>query len=231
MKLFVSYIFIWCAFVTATIAQDSTLVLSKNFQFKDGVYLSVQEFQNNQPSLTWEEVYAMVFSNPQNFMVQVQYIRRGRTDDAPFINLQEVWGICLGGIPYVRLEKGAVDKSLTVFAGLRLRGKICYFNYENEVVKELEMPVYNPGTDIVFRKATVERKQTVVHEKMLHFETGEIAPFDAAHFKAWIDDDPRLVKTLEAMSSEELKEKLFKCLLIYVDRNEVNIKNDLANKE
>ncbi len=210
-------------FFTSLIAQDTMVVLGKNFQFEDGIYFSLEDFQNNQPSLTWEEVEAVVYSNPQNFMTQVQYIKNGKTEDANFLDLGKIWGLSLGGIPYIRLEKEEVDKTMTVFAGLRMRGKICYFNYEEEVTRQLEMPVYNPHNQKVFRTAIIERKQTLIHEKMLNFETGAIDDFNPQNFIRWIVDDERLVETMLEMTALELEEKLFKCLLIYVDRNEVKV--------
>lgn len=212
------------------LAQAEPETLSKNFAFADGVYLSLSDFQHNSPSLVWEEIDAMVISNPQNFMAQVSYIKSGQGPEAPLLDLEHVWGICLGGIPYIQLEKGAVKKSLPVFAGMRLRGKICYFNYEDEELRALDMPVYNPANQQVFRRVTIERKQTVVHEKLLDFETGEVIDFTIDNFREWIKDDQRLVETLAAMKEEEIQEKLFKCLLIYVDRNEVMIKNDNENQ-
>ena len=203
-------------------AQDS-LRLQKNFKFTDGIYYSFESFQRNQPDASWEEVQASVYSTPQNFMAQVEYIQ---ASSALPVALDSLWGICLGGIPYVRLPRGSVNRSLTVFAGLRLRGKICYFNYENEEMRSVEMPVYIPNTDFVFRRAWVDREETILYEKILHFETGEVLDFNPYNLRRWIGDDERLVQTLDAMNLDEVEEKLFKCLLIYVDRNPVNIKTE-----
>ncbi len=223
--LHILFLGLFLSVAPAILAQEEGTVLSKNFSFKDGVYQSFEEFQANDPTYDWEEVQATVFSNPQNFMAQVQYIKKGTDTEAEDLNLEDIWGISLGGIPYIRLPKGTVDKSLTVFAGLRLRGKICYFNFENEVNRKVEMPVYNPVNKYVYRTVWIDRVVSVTYEKLLHFETGEVVDFTPATFRQWIADDPRLVETLDDMSPSELKEKLFKCLLIYVDRNQVEISN------
>ncbi len=204
-------------------AQEDSLRLGKNFKFTDGIYYDFASFQSNQPDMTWEEVEASVFSNPQTFMAQVEYIQ---SESNGRIAVDSLWGICLGGIPYIRLPKGSVNRSLTVFAGLRLRGKLCYFNYENEEMRSFEMPVYIPNTDFVFRKAWVDREQIIVYEKLLHFETGEVVDFNPYNFRRWIADDERLLQTLDKMTMPEVEEKLFKCLLIYVDRNAVQIKTE-----
>jgi hypothetical protein len=70
----------------------------------------------------------------------------------------------------------------------------------------------------------VEREERVTFEKILHFETGEVLDFTVDNFLSWIQDDENLVETILDLPPEERKEKLFKCLLIYVDRNEAWIK-------
>ena len=62
----------------------------------------------------------------------------------------------------------------------------------------------------------------------MHFETGEVKDFTVENFLQWIQDDENLVETIMELSEEERQEKLFKCLLIYVDRNEVKIRKENA---
>ena len=214
-------LFLWCLGLSGWLPAQDSLWVQKNFKFSAGIYYTFEAFKRNQPDASWEEVQASVYSNPQNFMAQVEYIQGSNTIP---VSVDSLWGICLGGIPYIRLPRGSVNRSLTGFAGLRLRGKICYFNYENEEMRSVEMPVYIPNTDFVFRRAWVDREETILYEKILHFETGEVVDFNPYNFRRWIGDDERLVQTLDQMSLNEVEEKLFKCLLIYVDRNPINIK-------
>jgi len=204
---------------------DSIVYLSKNFKFHDGVFMTFDDFKNNTPTYSWDEVEAGLFSNPQNFMAQMHYLKTPRTEDANLeeIDLEKVWGICLDGIPYVRLEKEILNKENTIFAGLKLRGKICYFEYEEYVMKKIPMSAYNPVTGKPFRTMSVERKVQIIHKNMLHFETGEIAKFSAKNFSKWIKDDKKLYKTVSELNPEEANQKLFKCLLIYDDRNLVKV--------
>ena len=52
-------------------------------------------------------------------------------------------------------------------------------------------------------------------------ETGKIQPFGRATLQAWIEDDAQLWRTVSELTEAEAAEKLFKCLLIYDDRNQV----------
>lgn len=219
-------------FVNALLhAQKDTVYLSKNFKFQDGVFMSFEDFRNNSPTYRWNEVEAGVHSNPQNFLAQMFGLRvkkiedeEGRIRNSIIINLDSIWGICLDGIPYIRLSREELNKENVVFAGLRLRGKICYYEYEEFIVQKKEMSAYNPVTGHPFRTKDVDVKVKLIHKNMLHFERGETAVFSKGNFKEWIKDDEKLYKTVNDLSSKEVEEKLFKCLLIYDDRNLVKVK-------
>ncbi len=212
-------------------AQGDTVYLSKNFKFQDGIFLSFEDFKNNTPTYEWKEVLAGVHSNPQNFLAQMYGLKVKKSDtqeseevEYQNVNLESIWGICLDGIPYIRLSREELNKENVVFAGMRLRGKICYYEYEEFVIQKKEMSAYNPVTGHPFRTKNVDVKVKLIHQNMLHFETGETATFSKDNFKAWIKDDKKLYQTVNDLSPEEVDEKLFKCLLIYDDRNLVKVR-------
>ena len=59
---------------------------------------------------------------------------------------------------------------------------------------------------------------------MLQFESGEILDFNVDNFINWIQEDQHLIETIEKTPIEEVRQKLFRLLLIYVDRHETRIK-------
>ncbi len=201
--------------------QERQLV-SKNFRFTDGIYLSLQEFQTNAPSHRWEDVEVRFFTNPQTSLTQVERITLKR--DSQLVDVDQVWALTMDGIPSVQVPKSEIHKELPTFAALKLRGKICYFTYPDWRTKKIYVAAYNPLTGRPFRQGVVEREEEIIVEKMLHFETGEVADFTVENFLAWIADDEPLVSTYEELSPEEREEKLFKGLLIYVDRNAAYLK-------
>lgn len=202
-------------------AQDSTVV-TKNFNFKDGVYLSFDSFQSNTPSYPIEDLVISSFINPQTSMMQVDSIYHKGAKKS--IDLAEVWGISLDGIPYIRLPDSEVNKLLPAFAAIKLRGKICYFTYPVWRMKKIPVAAYNPISGRPFLRSEVTRDEMIIEEKILHFETGEILDFNYPNLLSWISEDRHLVETLEKLPPEEVNEKLFKALLIYVDRHETRIR-------
>ena len=204
------------------LGQDTSLVVTKNFHFKDGIYLSFEQFQTNSPAYSADDVFIHSFTNPQTFLTQVDSIYHLKAKKE--IDPEHIWAICRDGVPFLKLPKNEVHKELPSFAALKLRGKICYFTYPDYRVKKIPVAAYNPVTGRPYLKGEVERDEKVVVEKMLHFETGEIVDFNLDNFLKWIQEDRHLVETIERTPIDEVEEKLFRLLLIYVDRHETTIK-------
>lgn len=224
-KIFVNTLLFFVVSISL-FAQRDTVYLSKNFKFHDGIFFTFEEFKNNTPTYEWDDVEVGIYSNPQNFIAQIHFlkVKKEGEEELQIVDLNEVWGISLDGIPYLRLRaEESNKKELTVFAGLKLRGKICYYEYEEFVMKKIPMSAYNPNTGKPFRTMAVERKVKVIHKNMLHFQTGETAVFSIENFKKWIFDDKKLLKSVEDLTPNQVDEKLFKCLLIYDDRNLVKV--------
>ena len=213
------------AFMTFGVsAQEDSLILTKNYQFKDGVYLSFDAFQSNTPDYEWDDLKANLVTNPQTFLTQIEYIYiKDEEGDIP-LPLSSIWCVSLAGIPYLQLNEIEVKKGLMSFAGLQLRGKICYYSFEDYRTVQIPMHAYNPYTGRPFRSGIVEREKNVTFERILNFETGEIAELNIENLKIWIKEDQKLLDTMNSLSLIELEDKLFKCLLIYDDRNVVRIK-------
>ncbi|MEZ4934150.1 MAG: hypothetical protein R2788_18750 [Saprospiraceae bacterium] len=203
-------------------AQDSSIVVTKNFQFKDGIYLSFEEFQMNSPTYLIDEIFIHSFTNPQTFLTQVDSVFHIK--EKKEIDPEKIWAICMDGVPFLKIPKKEVHKELPSFAALKLRGKICYFTYPDYRIKKVPVAAYNPLTGRPYLRGEVERDEKVVIEKMFHFETGEIVDFNVDNFLKWIQEDRHLVETIERTPIEEVREKLFRLLLIYVDRHETKIK-------
>lgn len=203
-------------FGASLFGQDSVL-LTKNFRFAEGVYFNMAQLQANSPAHGLETLDMRYFTNPQTSLTQVDGIVFIKSKQP--LPLDSIWAICLDGVPSIRVPGDEISRELPNFAALKLRGKICYFTYPDYRSKKVWVSAYNPLTGRPFRKGAVEREEEVYVEKMLHFLTGEVSDFNPENLLTWIQDDPLLVETVKELPREEQQEKLFKALLIYVDRN------------
>ncbi|MCC6723168.1 MAG: hypothetical protein IT258_01570 [Saprospiraceae bacterium] len=207
----------FCLVFCAANSQDSLLV-TKNFRFADGIYYNLEQLHQSQPALPLEELTVHYFTNPQTSLTQLDsiFIKKSKKP----VSLDSIWMICLDGVPSIRVPKHEINRELPNFAAMKLRGKICYFTYPDYRKRKVRVAAYNPMTGRPFRQGYVEREEEVFVEKMLDFNSGKVADFNTQNLIGWIkNDDPLLVETLTEMPVEEQQEKLFKCLLIYVDRN------------
>ncbi len=199
-------------------AQTDSLLVTKNFAFNDGVYLSFESFQRNEPAFSWDDLSTNLFSNPQTFMAKVEFVKVKATDE--IVSMDSIWGISLGGLPYINI--GSLDRTsqLTNFAALRIRGKICYFDYE--AFEEVAVPIraYNPYTGEPYLESSVTRQKKVMEEWLMDFNSGDIIRLTPDNLKTWVADDAQLVDAIESLGEEAWEwEKLFKCILIYDDRH------------
>lgn len=221
----IKYIFtlVGCLSLTCSWAQKEKVV-NQSFDFQEGVYMSFEDFQLNRPTYTLDIVAGELVTNEEEWTIKAQNMRIKREDSEKPLDLKQVWGICFNGIPYVKrhLTEGAV--SFAIFSGMKLRGKISYYSYEEEETKMITVSAYNPLNGRPFRTGKVPTKEWVKKEKMLHFETGEVEDFNRENLLKWIADDPQLVSSIEDLGDDLPWETLYKCLRIYLDRHKVYVK-------
>ncbi len=213
-----------CIFYSYSLSASDSLEVTKNFKFRDGIFSTISDFQTNKPSYLWKDVKATLVSNPQNYQVQIREIVTLKGDT---LDCAKIWGLAVGGIPYLNIDQLSNSKNdLFHFAGFQVRGKICYFDYETTQVRKIKMPVYNPVTGKPFRIGEIERDSVAKHGKLMKFETGEVVDFTAKNLLKWIASDKSLSDSVKEISGANMSEKLFKSLLIFDDRNKVFIKKN-----
>lgn len=200
----------------------SQTLITKNFEFEDGVYLTLDALQKNTPDYVWRDLKSNLAANPQTYMTQVEYMVEKSTGDS--LVTDAIFAVSLGGIPFVRLPREAVSKELTTFAGLRVRGRYSFYTYEDVQTKMVPISAYNPINGRPFRTALVKREETVQFGKLMNFETGETVDFTQRNFLKIIQDDKELTKSVQALKGEDIISKLFKCLLIYDDRHPIYVR-------
>lgn len=198
--------------------------VTPTFKFEDGVYLSYESFQRNQPDIVWSDLYRRSITNPETLIAQVEYIRDRESGED--LSLEEIWGFSIAGLPFVHIPKDSIYKELSAFVGIRVAGKIAYYSYENRIEKEYEIAAYNPLNGEPFRKAVVKRPVTVFVEKIIDFESGEIYDFEKVILSKLMSDDPQLLTVLEELdtTSDSFKEQLFRLLMSYNRRHRVFFK-------
>ncbi|NBC08376.1 MAG: hypothetical protein GVY26_14375 [Bacteroidetes bacterium] len=220
MRCILTSLYLTFASALSLSAQVDSLPLDADFVFQDGVYLTLQELQQNQPAYEWKEVEARLAANRDKYFAQMEYLKpRGLAA----IPVTEVYAFVLKGLPYIHVADSMQTGKAATFAGLRVRGKLCYYTYERQEPKVVEMAAYNPLTGKPFRKGQVERETTIKIEHVLDFTTGQRLPLSRQNLMVLMADDQEMIRTVAELPEEGLGEKLYKCVLIYDDRNSVKL--------
>lgn len=217
-------VFLCLSYAIIAVGQDGTM-LTNDFLFKNGVYLSFESFKNNEPDYGWDVLDYDAHASKEKRGIQFKYLNliNEETKEKEPIDIENIWGICSEGVPYIRIN--IPSRQTSEFVALRSRGRICYFTYEGYMIKKVPMTIYDPQTGRPILKREIENKELTTFQKIMDFETGKIETFDLAHFKAWISEkDEKLVTALEDFKADEATEKLYKTMLIFNDRNPIYIK-------
>lgn len=202
-------------------AQADSSQLKAAFRFQDGVYLSVASFRANQPDYRWKAVKAKLAANAESYRAQAEYIRPANAAPLP---KDSIWGIVLDGLPYIRIPESLTkDTTVLNFAGMRVRGRICYYEFEREEERLVEIKAYNPLTGRPFRSGNISKRVIINEARILHLPTGRQGALDRPTLLGMIGDDKQLTRTVQELPDSAGTEKLYKCVLIYDDRNPIFI--------
>lgn len=199
-------------------AQSDSVAITPAFSFNDGIYFSFDELKRNQPTYNWSDLEGKVVSNPQTYITKIEQLSLINPQGKK-LSPNDIWGVCIDGLPYIKVQTGEEDQQFASFAGLRIKGRISYFSYEADSTHLVEIAAYNPVNGRPFRKGRIKKTEQVEVKKMMHWHTGEISELKLDNALKWIEDDPQLYKTLIALPTPEAEQKLLKSLMIYNDRN------------
>jgi hypothetical protein len=212
---------LWFCFVSLqaqTTVADSLLV-DVNFRFTDGLYADAEALRTNQPSMAFKVLAGNLVLQEEEYLLKVESLFPKGRPDLP-IKLQEVDFICVNGLPYIRAYEDTT-RNFTVYAGLRVRGRLCYFAYEQNQPDTVLIKAYNPMTGRPFRQQNLIREKPRLTERILVLATGEISPYDRMNMIRLMADDVALTKTMESLTVQEAEERLQRTLLIYDDRHPI----------
>ncbi len=217
------FIFLLLTSSITMFGQDSTKLLTNSFQFENGIYQTFEDLKANKPTYDWDEVKTFAHINREKKVIQFDIIEVIDSVNKLFIELNQdnFWGICVEGIPYIRV----IDtmKKQVQFVELRTRGKLCYYYYESFEIREVPMIIYDPETQQPIWRQSVKNKMSVTIEKILEFSNGKSTVFNIKNVKNLIVNDNKLLNTLTDLTPAEAEKKLFKMVLIYNDRNKIYI--------
>ena len=208
----------------ANVTVGDSAKLTAKFRFADGIYSTYADFSANKPNYAIKNLRGYLAINAKEYLAK-SIIKPNDTLATNQIAATSVWGIVVDGLPYIRWQTDTAQQAAaTTFLGLQLLGKICYFAYVKEENKTIKMPVYDPISGRKMYTGTIHNREKTSSRKILNFATGETADLNLPNLKKWVADDKKLLLTMADIAPNDVQQRLFKCLLIYNDRNSVFVR-------
>jgi hypothetical protein len=210
------YLLLSCSGLGAWAQQDSVL-LDKAFRFVDGAYASWDALLRNSPTYSLARLDGSLVLQAEAYLLKVERLHPKGRPDLPF-DLSELPLICLNGLPYVRAAYDTA-RQFTVYAGLRVRGRLSYFAYELPVKDTVLIQAYNPYNGRPFRQQEMVKPGVELQEYLLDLTTGQIWQYTLPNLLEAIADDPALVESMVQRTPAEARERMQRVILIYDDRH------------
>lgn len=187
--------------------------LSGRFAFTEGLYLTWESVQQNQPDHPLEALPGLWVDNPETRLARLAEEGSAATAIDPL----ELVAIGRDSLLFLRLDEMPPARGVVYFSGLWVQGRICLYRYEREETRMVEIKAYNPQTGRPFRSGKVPRDVTLEVYVMVDFSSGRRAELDRTTLFDWIGDDARLLDQVRRLPEADLD--LFRVLQAYNRRN------------
>lgn len=207
---------------------NDTLLVNKDFRFTDGLYHNIDQLQANQPAYEIGRLDGRLVLQEEAYLLKIEHLYPLGHPTQRF-DLTGFPIIVLKGIPYIRARQDE-GRQFTVYAGLRVRGRLCYYAYEEPGLDTMLMKAYNPLTGKPFRQKEVVRETSQLQEYLLDLHTGEVLQYNLDNLLTAMANDEALCNTLSTLPIQEAENRMQKALLIYDDRNPIYLPAPLTEQ-
>ena len=171
---------------------------SPGFKFRDGVYLTFDDFKSNCPSINKNELYDEFGQNLTDIESDIVWYTLANDSLIP-VSQDTIWGFSNRGKIFLRNQD--------FFDRLVVIGTLCHIIHREEFFD------YNNAMYNGFTYAPVRRE--IQTEFFLDMRTGDKLEFNTENLSDYINDDPILHGSFEQLSRKKKKESMFRYLHSY----------------
>ena len=174
------------------------------FNFKDGVYLSIEEYKNNQPSLPFNRFCQKDGSTLFDFKLEPTLYYRNDTNGVSPLSSSSLFGYAHYGNFYIKVDY----LKQSYFARLVVIGALCHFVCE----------VQQSTVDYYYN---TPRYTTAMLQFALDHETGKVVPFNQESFLVFLQRDKELYDEFTLLPKKKKKDLTFFYLRKYNQKHPV----------
>ena len=191
--------------------QQKAVQYTKDFEFKNGLYISFNDFKNNSP-VPVSKIVSDYNKNAREFFekvlskTSVSYL--DSTGKEQSVKTNDLWGYCANGIVYI--NHGSDFNRVTII------GSLCHFVASVPVkigISDPFMyndPFYNP-----------QQYTYVAQQYMLDMEIGKVLEFTVDNMKIILARDEVLLKDFDALKKKQQRDSVFLYLRKYNEKHPV----------
>ena len=212
------FIFLFCAFfniylVSYVFSQQKVIQYSRDFEFKEGVYLSIFNFKTNNPIPRSKILFNSNKDDKDFFKYALDKNTFTYIDSAgkqQEIHTDKLWGYSSNGTLYINHG--------TDFNRVTIIGSLCHF----VAVVPTRVGVYDPFNPYYQPYGSVPPRYVyVTSQYVLDYDTGAIVEFDVAHMEVLLQRDEALYKEFMALRKKQKRDGVFLYLRKYNEKHPI----------
>ncbi len=212
----ITNLFIFTVSFIFSFAQNSTdsSFLSKNFKFKDGLFLSFEQVKNNSP-IPKSNIICELDKKNYDFFDMLIYLENFAIIDNEgnkkiiYPEKTNIWGYSQEGKLYIFWQK---KSNLIPILGTISHFVATYYEYD-----------YSYSSDDFFATYNEPPKKAVTKQYILYFISGEVYEFTAKNLDPIIATDTELYKEWTNLSKRKQKKFKFVYLQKFNQRNPIKL--------
>ncbi|MEZ5007292.1 MAG: hypothetical protein R2753_03955 [Chitinophagales bacterium] len=190
-------VIILCSLATAVIGQD-TIPLSNDYPFKDGIYLSFEEFKGDNPTYTRDQFKIDEVDSTDYDLTKVRKLKvlteKGKWKS---LSINKIWGLAYDGVPYIYYKGlGSVNNPLSNYDKLTridVIGAICMFRLEH---------LSQTNNTNAFTNKILYNNHVYILDMLMDMNSGKIHVFDYFSVEHYIKSDENLYYELQVHRRE-----------------------------
>jgi hypothetical protein len=177
--------------------QDA-LPLNNDYPFRDGVYMSFEEFKGDNPTYPSGQFRIDQIDSLDYDLTRVKQIKvMNRKGKWKRISISKIWGLSYDGIPYIYYRGlGTVNHPLAKMSKLTridVIGAICMFRMEHQ------NKIMNTNT---FTNKMIHSNRVFVLDMLMDMNSGKVHVFDYFSVEHYIRHDEDLVSEMELLRNQ-----------------------------
>lgn len=191
-------------------SQNKAIQYDKDFEFKDGIYLSFIDFKNNSPIVASKIVTNYTKTSRDfydNVLSKSTFTYIDGEGKEVELRSKEVWGYCQNGTVYIHHG--------TSFNRMTIIGSICHF------IATIPMRIGNYDPFYYDPFGPPPRYTYVSEQFILDFDTGSILSFNVDNMEKILVRDEPLYKEFSLFKKKKKRDSIFLYLRKYNERHPI----------